>query len=190
MSGRIHQLAAASGLVVAVALAPVQSAAIDEKAGAAAAAVIGAAAILGVAALAHHDDHHKNGQHLSDAKAEAEYERGYNDGLYNAPYHAGSGDQPYRAGYDAGVYERSHRLAHSRDHEWQGDRHGAPRLAMRACVGEASAKWGRRPTDIVPVKSRKIGGDDYLVEVAAGHRHGRCEVSGEGRVYLLINGTI
>ncbi|SDB15324.1 hypothetical protein SAMN02982931_01195 [Bauldia litoralis] len=187
---QIIRLAALSGFVAVMALSPFPAGADDNKAGAAAAAIVGAAAILGIAALAHHDDHHKNGQHHSDEKAEAKYERGYNDGLYNAPYHGAGADQAYRNGYDAGVTERRNRMAHNRDHEWQADQHSAPRLAMRACVGEASAKWNRRPTDIVPVKSRKIGGDDYLVQVAAGHRSGKCEVSGNGRVYLLENGKI
>ncbi|MCB1494830.1 MAG: hypothetical protein KDJ86_03510 [Bauldia sp.] len=184
-------LMVATGLAAAMALAPVRAdAASDNKAGAAAAAIAGAAAILGIAALSHHEDHHKNGQHLSDAQAEAKYERGYNDGLYNAPYHGAAADEPYRAGYDAGVTERRQRVAHNREHEWEADRHAAPRAAMRACVGEASAQWGRRPTDIVPTRSRKIAGDDYLVEVAAGHRLGNCEVSGAGQVYLLKKGGI
>ncbi|MCB1489021.1 MAG: hypothetical protein KDJ88_16390 [Bauldia sp.] len=188
---QVAGLAGVAGFMAALSLAPVPAdAAEDNKAGAAAAAVVGAAAILGIAAIAHHEDHHKDGKHLTDAQAEAKYERGYNDGLYNAPYHAAAADEAYRAGYDAGVTERRQRMAHNREHEWEADRHGAPRLAMRACVGEASAKWGRRPTDVVPVKSKKIGGDDYLVEVAAGHRRGSCEVSGNGQIYLLKNGGI
>lgn len=186
---KVSYLTAATGLIAALALVPVNTQAADNKA-AAAAAVVGAAAILGIAALSHHEDHHKDGNHHSDEKAEAHYERGYNDGLYNAPYHGANANEPYRAGYDAGVTERRQRMAHNRDHEWEADQHHAPRRAMSACVGEASSKWGRRPTDITPVKSKKIGGDDYLVEVASGHRHGKCEVSAEGQVYLLQNGKI
>lgn len=78
---------------------------------AAAVGVVAGAAILG-ALLSHKSHHHEDGQHLSDAEAEQQYERGYTDGLHNAPYHNYDRNDAYSSGYTAGVDERNANLSH------------------------------------------------------------------------------
>jgi hypothetical protein len=72
----------------------------------AAAVAIGAAAILGIAALAHKSHHHDDDQHGSDSNSEADFERGYRDGLYNQSYDTYSGN-PYQQGYASGSRDRT-----------------------------------------------------------------------------------
>ncbi|WP_265569986.1 hypothetical protein [Sphingomicrobium nitratireducens] len=79
-------------------------------AGAAVAAVAGAA-ILG-AILSHKSDHHSDGKHHSDAAMEAEYDRGYTDGLHGASYHNYGRSDAYSDGYSAGVDQREANLSH------------------------------------------------------------------------------
>jgi hypothetical protein len=149
---------------------------------------IGAAIILGVAALAHNKHSHRNGKHLSEERAEADYDRGYNDALYSSHYDTSEANDAYTSGYDAGEYERNNRVSHNRNHRGHNSHGGVPSLARRACVEEASERWDVRPREIHAVKSRKVGGDDYLVEVASGYQHASCEVSGDGEIYLLKQG--
>ncbi|MBX7534674.1 hypothetical protein K3175_03285 [Qipengyuania sp. GH1] len=78
---------------------------------AAAVGVVAGAAILG-ALLSHKSHHHDDDKHLSDAQAEQFYERGYNDGLYNAAYHNYDNNDAYSSGYRAGVDQRSANLRH------------------------------------------------------------------------------
>jgi len=80
------------------------------KGGAVAGAVAGAA-ILG-ALLSHKSNHHEDRQHLADQKAEADYERGYADGLHNAAYHNYDRSDAYSNGYTAGVDQRQANLSH------------------------------------------------------------------------------
>lgn len=154
------------------------------------AALAAAAVALGVAAVVHNKHHHKDNDHSSDAKHEAEYERGYQDGVHDHHFDEDRDSQAYKDGFEAGQYDRKHRVSHYSDDGDHRDRHDAPSLTQRACMGEASASWDVNPRDIYPVRSRQIGGDDYLVEVASGYRHGSCEVNAEGRVYLLKDGHI
>ena len=80
------------------------------------------AAALGVAAGAvligallssgHKKHHHEDDNHLSDADAEAHYERGYQDGLHNVPYHNNGRDEAYASGYRAGVDQRASNTSH------------------------------------------------------------------------------
>lgn len=75
--------------------------------GAAAGVAIGA--IIGAAILAHKSGHHDDGQHYSDAQREADYERGYRDGLHGQPQSSyGRNNDSYRSGYDNGVEQRAH----------------------------------------------------------------------------------
>lgn len=154
------------------------------------AAIAAAAVALGVAAVVHNKHHHKDNDHSSDADYEADYERGYQDGVHDHHFDEHRDSQAYKDGFESGQYDRKHRVSHYRDDDDYRDRHDAPGLAQRACVGEASASWDVNPRDIHPVRSKQIGGDDYLVEVASGYRHGNCEVNAEGRVYLLKDGRI
>ncbi len=174
---------AATVLMFATASAPASANDKDE-----AKAVVGALILLGAAAMAHHEDHHHGGRHHDREDHEASFERGYRDGLHNAEYDSRHSNREYGEGYSAGMKERDNRLAHRRNND--NGAPNAPSLSMRACVGEASAKWGRNPRDIVVVKTRKAASNDFYVEVAAGHKHGNCEVSASGEVYLFQNGRI
>lgn len=82
----------------------------------AAAVAIGAAAILGIAALAHNSHHHKNNQHAADSDSDADFERGYRDGLYHAQYDVKHGNNQYSDGYAAGVDDRESRTSYRSYH--------------------------------------------------------------------------
>lgn len=176
-------LTLAATTALALSLAPAALHASEDSDNAAKAALV----ILGVAAMAHAADHHYDGQHKNDANYEAAYERGYRDGLYNEPYDSRHSSEAYGNGYSSGMKERENQLAHKRHTD---DARSAPNIAMRACVGEASAKWDRNPRDISVIKSRKLMSNDFMVEVAVGHKHGACEVSADGKVFQFQNGTI
>jgi hypothetical protein len=157
--------------------------------GADVAEVAGAAAlIIGIAALAHEEQHHRDGRHHAAPDAEAQFERGYRDGLHGEDYDSRHSSEAYGQGFDAGVKERSNRLSHKSWEEDEGP--DAPPLAMRGCVGEASASWDINPRRIQVVKTQQPAADDFLVEVAAGHKHGFCEVSAQGNVIFFRNGRI
>lgn len=79
-------------------------------AGTAVAAVAGAA-LLG-ALLSHKSHHHDDKQHLSDAEAEKQYDRGYTDGLHNVAYHNHDKSDAYSSGYQAGVDQRKNNTSH------------------------------------------------------------------------------
>ena len=94
------------------------------NAGAAVAAVAGAA-ILG-ALLSHKSHHHDDNEHHEDRAAEAQYERGYQDGLHNAAYHNYDRSDAYSSGYSAGVDQRRANLSH---HEGYGGYDSAARYS-------------------------------------------------------------
>lgn len=75
--------------------------------GTAAAVAVGAVALLGVLAMSHKSHDHDDKQHYSDSQSEADYERGYRDGLYHQDYHNYSRSDPYSNGYAAGVQQRN-----------------------------------------------------------------------------------
>ncbi|WP_394730598.1 hypothetical protein [Altererythrobacter sp. GH1-8] len=83
--------------------------------GAKAAGVIAGAALLG-ALVSHKSHHHEDRNHHEDQKAEADYERGYTDGLHNAAYHNYDRSDAYSSGYTAGVDEREAKLSHHHGH--------------------------------------------------------------------------
>lgn len=159
----------------------------EESDKAAAAALV----LLGAAALAHHDDHYRDGYRPATGEETADFERGYRDGLHNAAYDSRRSTAAYGAGFDAGHKERANRLAYKR----QDTSKGAPNVALRTCVGEASAQWGRNPRDIHVVGSAtgafsQAGGQEYQVEVAAGHKHGVCTVNAQGSVFSFRSGRL
>ncbi|MDZ3830717.1 MAG: hypothetical protein U0S50_02730 [Sphingopyxis sp.] len=83
------------------------------------AAAVGAVAGLAIlgAVLAHKSNHHSDGRHSDDAPTEQQYDRGYQDGLYNAPYHNFDRSDAYSSGYEAGVDQRN---ANLRSHHGRG----------------------------------------------------------------------
>ena len=184
MIGKTSMLLASASLAAGMAATPVHA---DEKA----AAAVVALGLLGIAAMAHHDDHYREGQRPQTAQEMADFERGYRDGLHNEPYDSRHSSAAYGSGYDAGHKERANRLAHKQTHP----DHKVPSLAARGCVGEASARWGRDPRDIHVTASKKgsfsqAAGQEYLVEVSAGHRHGHCNVNAEGTVFQFQKGRL
>lgn len=71
-----------------------------------AAIAVGAVALLGIAALAHRSHDHDDNQHYADHRREADYERGYRDGLYSHSYDRHDATSDYSRGYSAGVEQR------------------------------------------------------------------------------------
>ena len=102
---------------------------------AAAAGVVAGAAILG-ALLSHKSHHHDDNSHLSDQAAEADYERGYTDGLHSAAYHNSGRSDAYSSGYSAGVDQRSANLSH---HSGRG---GYEQVAQISDLKDARAAGG------------------------------------------------
>ena len=78
---------------------------------AAAVGVVAGAAILG-ALLSHKSHHHEDNKHSDSAKAEAQYDRGFTDGLHNAAYHNYDRSNAYSSGYSAGIEQRDANLSH------------------------------------------------------------------------------
>lgn len=121
---------------------------------------VGAAAAVGAIVLAHKAHDHDNDRHYDDPNREAEYERGYRDGLYNAAYHNYSNMREYSDGYSAGVDQRNQNIGYSsgrggyRPHVNLNDLKGA-----RASSGEAElTSRGFRIVD-----SYKSGGSSYTI---------------------------
>ena len=176
----ISKYAAVAGITVALAASPVQA---NEDSDAALAALL----LLGAAALVHNEDHHPDGKHYTRAEQIAAYEQGFKDGLHNESYSSNGRGPSYNDGFAAGHKERENKIAAQRNNH---AKHGTPVLAMRGCVGVASARWSRNPRDIVVVNSRKVASNDFLVEVAVGHKHGKCEVNKNGDVRNFERGRM
>lgn len=147
-------------------------------------AVAGALLLLGAAALAHDAEHHRNGQYYSEPKHIHDFERGYNDGLYNLPYDSRHDSSQYVNGFAAGQKERHNRTA------YRHQSHGAPVAALQACVSKASRRWDRNASRIHVIKSKKLRQNDFMVEVALGHTHGHCEVDSYGDVKHFRSGRM
>lgn len=60
-----------------------------------------------------------------------------------------------------------------------------PRAAKHACKRQASARWGARPDNIRINHARRVGRDDYIVNLSARYDRAECEVSGNGHIYLF-----
>lgn len=74
---------------------------------------VGAAAVIGAIAIAHKAHQHEDEKHYDDPKREAEFDRGYRDGLYNNSFHDYSNAKEYRDGYSAGVNQRRQETSYS-----------------------------------------------------------------------------
>ncbi|MGD9589565.1 MAG: hypothetical protein AB7Q37_14225 [Pyrinomonadaceae bacterium] len=120
----------------------------------------GAAAVVGALVLAHKAHDHDNDRHYDDANKEAEYERGYRDGLYNSAYHNYSNGREYSDGYSAGVEQRRQNTSHSSG--WGGYRphvNLSDLRGMRASSGESEMQSrGFRNVD-----GYKSGGSSYTI---------------------------
>ncbi len=82
---------------------------------AAAVGVVAGAALLG-ALLSHKSHHHDDNKHYSDREDEAQYERGYQDGIHYASFDNYDRSDAYSKGYSAGIDERNANLSHHHDH--------------------------------------------------------------------------
>jgi hypothetical protein len=83
--------------------------------GAAVGAVAAGALIAAlIASSSHKSGNHDDGQHYSDSQKEADYERGYRDGLHHNQYHASGDRDSYSSGYQNGVDQRERELAENR----------------------------------------------------------------------------
>lgn len=92
----------------------------NQKAGSGTDAAVGAAAAGAVLAAiliasSHKSGNHDDGQHYTDSQKEADYERGYRDGLHNSPYRVSGDKGSYSSGYDNGVQQRDRELADTRN---------------------------------------------------------------------------
>ena len=79
----------------------------------AAIAVTAAAVAIGVAAVVHKSHDHDDNRHWDNNDWEANYERGYRDGLYNNSYHDWTGSTQYETGYLVGVKQRKREIPYS-----------------------------------------------------------------------------
>ena len=76
------------------------------------------------------------------------------------------------------------RIKRNRDMRQSGS--NVPKLAKRACRGEAADRWRiRNPNEVKINKAKRVGGDDYMIRVSARGYRGRCETSGNGNIYMF-----
>lgn len=103
--------------------------------GSGAAVAVGVGALLGAALLAHKSGHHDDQQHMSDQAAEAEYERGYRDGLHGQDYHNYNRNDAYAGGYRSGVDQRGRET----DYRHSGAAGYSPSVNISDLVGARAA---------------------------------------------------
>ncbi len=111
------------------------------------------AAILIAAAASHKSGHHDNGQHYADNQQEAEYERGYNDGMYNQAYHNYSRSDSYSSGYQNGVEQRGRDTGYRDDH-----RHGAGYAPSADVSDLVGARGAGAESDLLARGFRSVDG--------------------------------
>lgn len=151
----------------------------DSSAGAAVAGVAVGALLL-AALTSHKSNHHDDGQHLSDQQAEAQYERGYNDGLHNAAYHNYDKADAYSSGYSAGVSQRQRNTS---GHSGRGGY--APHVSLNGLQGMDSV----RAIDVVSsrgfadVDSFSSGNTQYGIFYNRSTRQCAQLTFADGRVY-------
>lgn len=153
----------------------------------AAVAGVAIAALLGAALTSHHDKHHDGQQHYSNAAHEAEFERGYNDGLYNHHFVNHDHNQNYSDGFAAGSRERENRAQASRfsyADSRNNDGHDASR-ARAACAREADRYWGLRHGSTQATHARHTGNGMIDVTVVSGYQSGTCTSTIGGDVKFI-----
>ena len=148
-------------------------------------ALLAAAAIAGVAALAHHHQNHDDGEHYDSVDREAEYERGYRDGLHHAGFNNFNNSSAYSQGFDAGNHDRNVQVSHNRHNEWDSGRHGSPAEARQACIREAAGSLNVRPDQVTATSSREHKDGRHDVIVSAGYHRMQCEVDNRGQIRSL-----
>lgn len=132
--------------------------------GAAVAAGVAAAALIGAIALAHKSHNHDDGKHYDGAGDEADYERGYRDGLYNQTYHNYSRSDPYSHGYEGGVEQRGHDTSYRNGHH-SGSGGYRPLVNVNDLVGArgSSADGEMRGRGFANVDALQSGNSSYTI---------------------------
>lgn len=154
----------------------------------AAVAGVAVAALLGAALLGHHDKHHKDGKHHSNQQHEADYERGYRDGMHNGQFINYDHSQYYSDGYAAGSRERENSLHSNRYHHHAKQRDSNHRADYAsACAREAAQYWRLPMGSVTTYDVRSTGGGMHEVKVAAGYATGTCTVDSGGTVRGIMN---
>ena len=160
------------------------------KGGDAGAAVAGVAiaALIGAALVGHHDKHHEGGRHHSDNGQEAQFERGYQDGLHNSQFVNYDHNQAYSDGFAAGSRQRENNMRANRYHYESSRRDNNHRADLAsACASEADRYWGLRRGSASTWDVRDTGRGMHTVKVAAGYQTGTCTVSDNGTVRSIMN---
>lgn len=86
--------------------------------GAVAAVAVGA--LIGAALLAHRSGHHDDQQHYADSDREADYERGFRDGLHNQRFNDRGASDAYGDGYRQGEQQRGHETNYGGNESYGG----------------------------------------------------------------------
>lgn len=113
----------------------------DDNTGAAIA--VGAAALIGALALSHKSHHHDNNEHHSSADMEADFDRGYRDGLHGSSYHNYSNTPEYSRGYESGVEQREHETSYRHQHSRYSSGYRES-VNMTYMVGERARNLGNQ----------------------------------------------
>ena len=58
-------------------------------------------------------------------------------------------------------------------------------VAVKSCKREAQRRWRMTPNQIGADRTRRLGGDNYMVYLSARGHRAECETSGSGRIYLF-----
>ncbi|MCB2048726.1 MAG: hypothetical protein KDE32_10935 [Novosphingobium sp.] len=153
-----------------------------------AAAGVAVAAILGAALLSHHDKNHSDGKHYANANDEAEYERGFRDGVHNGQFVNYDHNMSYSDGFAAGSRERENKLNANRYNYTasRGNQNHRADLAA-ACAREAERYWNIPAGTASTYDVRSTGNGMHEVKVAAGYGSGTCTVSSDGQVRGIMN---
>ena len=136
----------------------------DDDNNAGAIAAVGAAAIIGAIALAHGSHHHDDGNHYSDDREDAQYERGFRDGLYHKSYHNYDRSDAYSRGFEAGAEQREHETSHRHHHDdrYAGYRHS---IEVSDIIGTKASKSDNKMRDrgFKQVDRQKVGSTHYNI---------------------------
>lgn len=141
-------------------------------------AAMGLAAVGVVAALAahNHHKHEKADERREQDQREADYSRGYDDGLSGARYDR-QDSEGYHSGYQAGEADR-----HQRRPSFRPRLHHVPHAAERACAERGDGYLNVPAGSSVPVDAQEVGDGRYRITVMSGQYRARCSVDARGRV--------
>ena len=134
----------------------------------------GAAAVGLIAALSSHHD--KSDHRDNNVTYNAEYQRGYNDGMYGGNY-ATNDSEAYHSGFMAGETERNNRR-----HANSAVARALPGAAGNACINKGEYEWGVPPGSVSVVSSRSYAPGNWEVTLATGHWRATCRVTQNGQV--------